>query len=279
MSGDRKSARRHQPPRNSSTSMAEGTISHDEPASRQSNESFKDFVSRTLTSMSTKMDTILTGQAALEQRFTQIEARIDSNKNEINEVAKSLEFESAITKDNSSDIKAMRKHIQEQDKALELATDMIQTMDAELNSLQRYTRGFNVRIIGMAEQEGEDCINKVEAILENNFDIKAADVHPIENAHRVGQSVNGRPRQMIARFHSRALRRSVMAAAKQKLAETPYRFVDDLMAKDLEAKKRVLPFMEKLYKDNMKPRFANGRLYAKGKLVPQERITAFLSQR
>ena len=83
---------------------------------------------RTLTSMSTKMDTILTGQAALEQRCTQIEARIDSNKNEINEVAKSLEFESAITKDNSSDIKAMRKHIQEQDKALELATDMIQTM-------------------------------------------------------------------------------------------------------------------------------------------------------
>ena len=70
-----------------------------------------------------------------------------------------------------------------------------------------------------------------------------------------------------------------MAAAKQKLAETPYRFVDDLTAKDLEAKKRVLPFMEKLYKDNMKPRFANGRLYAKGKLVPQERITAFLSQR
>ena len=63
---------------------------------------------------------------------------------------------------------------------------------------------------------------------------------------------------MIAIFHSRALRRSVMAAAKQKLAETPYRSVDDLTAKDLEAKKRVLPFMEKLYKDNMRPRFANG---------------------
>ena len=82
----------------------------------------------------------------------------------------------------------------------------------------------------------------------------------------------------IARFYSRATRRSVMVVAREKLAETDVRITDDLTPRDLEAKKRVIPFMNKLYSDKQKPRFANGRLYSNGKLVPQEAIDAFLSQ-
>ena len=82
---------------------------------------------------------------------------------------------------------------------------------------------------------------------------------------------------MIARFHSRGTRRSLMAIASEKLAGTNLRFTDDLTARDLETKKRVTPMMNKLYLDKQKPRFVNGRLYSNGKLVPQEVIDAFLS--
>ena len=74
------------------------------------------------------------------------------------------------------------------------------------------------------------------------FDIPAGS---IENAHRVGQSSGGKPRQIIARFYSRVTRRLVMTSAREALAGTGFRLVDDLTPKDLEAKRRVLPYMEK----------------------------------
>ena len=82
---------------------------------------------------------------------------------------------------------------------------------------------------------------------------------------------------MIARFHSRATRRDIMSKAREKLQNTPCRIVDDLTAKDLDEKRRLLPLMNKLYQEKKRPRFANGRLYVGGKPVPREVINAFLS--
>ena len=127
----------------------------------------------------------------------------------------------------------------------------------------------------MTEEDNENCIDSVENILKDYFNVSG---HVIENAHRTGKRIGGKPRHIIARFYSRATRRSVMAVAREKLAETDVRITDDLTPRDLEAKKRVIPFMNKLYSDKQKPRFANGRLYSNGKLVPQEAIDAFLSQ-
>ena len=57
------------------------------------------------------------------------------------------------------------------------------------------------------------------------------------------------------------------------------RIVDDLTAKDLDEKRRLLPLMNKLYQEKKRPRFANGRLYAGGKPVSREIINSFLSTR
>ena len=51
-----------------------------------------------------------------------------------------------------------------------------------------------------------------------------------------------------------------MTMAKEKLEGMGYRFMDDLTNKNLEEKRRLSPLMNKLYKDNQRPRFANGRL-------------------
>ena len=42
-------------------------------------------------------------------------------------------------------------------------------------------------------------------------------------------------------------------------------------------KRRFLPLMEKLYTENKKPCFGNGRLFSNGKPVPQATIEAFLA--
>ena len=112
-------------------------------------------------------------------------------------------------------------------------------------------------------------------LMSRYFDIPAGS---IENAHRVGQSSGGKLRQIMARFYSRVTRRLVMTSAREVLAGTGFRLVDDLTPKDLEAKRRVLPYMEKLYADNKKPRFINGRLYSEDRPVPLETINAFLDK-
>ena len=144
-----------------------------------------------------------------------------------------------------------------------------------MNNLQRYTRGFNIRILGVTGEEHENCIENVENILKDYFNVSG---RVIENAHRTGKRIGRKPRHIIARFYSRTTRRSVMAVAREKLAETGIRIIDDLTPRDREAKKRVIPFMNKLYSDKQKPCFANGQLYSNGELVPQEAIDAFLSQ-
>ena len=148
-------------------------------------------------------------------------------------------------------------------------------MESEINAFERYTRGFNIRILGMGEQEGEDCIMRVNELLNEYFDLSEP---AIENAHRVGIARAGKPRQVIARFHSCAIRRDVIAMSREKLHGTQYRMVDDLTAKDLGEKRRLRPLMEQLFKEKQRPRFTNGRLLAGGKPLSKETINAYLSK-
>ena len=48
------------------------------------------------------------------------------------------------------------------------------------------------------------------------------------DASRTGKPAPDRPRHIIARFYSQAVRASVMRSARVKLATTPFRFIDDL---------------------------------------------------
>ena len=149
----------------------------------------------------------------------------------------------------------------------------MRSLETELNALQRYTRGFNICIIGMPESDSENCITSIQVVLKEKFGLNSP---VIKNAHHVGSNRGGKPRQVIARFFSRAVRRDVMIVAKEKLEGTGYRFIDDLTNKDLE-KRRLKPLMNELYRDNQRPRFVNGRLYGNGRPVTREAINSFLA--
>ena len=251
------------------------SVSEASAATDQAGDSFENFVRKSLTSMGAKMDSILAGQAALEDRCNIIETRVAKNESTVQDTIKSINFNSDQVKDLTSEIATIKKQLQDYQIESQQARITIATLQSETNNLQRYTRSFNVRFLGIPEQEREDCVATVEGLVSKHFGVPPG---AIENAHRVGQSSGGKPRQMIARFYSRVTRRLVMTSAREALSNTGLRVVDDLTPKDLETKRRVLPLMEKLYADNKKPRFINGRLFSEGRPVPLETINAFLAQ-
>ena len=116
----------------------------------------------------------------------------------------------------------MKKQLKEQERELVCSRQLITTLDNEMNNLQRYTRGFNLRILGMAEDENEDCVASVDNLLKDYFDISG---FPIENAHRIGKRIAGKPRHMIARFHSfiQTIRNRVLWMVSFTLTESLFR--------------------------------------------------------
>ena len=241
----------------------------------ESDQSFEDFVKIALTALGSKIDKLLTGQSALEKKFTNLETKVNSNSTQIQDIIQSLDFESDTIKDQASQIQDLTSKLEKRDDELHRANHAIATMESEINALERYTRGFNIRIMGITEEEGEDCVSRVHQVLNAHFGISD---HVIENVHRVGRARQDHPRQVIARFHSRAIRRDLMMGARDKLKNTDFRITDDLTAKDLEEKRRLVPLMNKLYQEKQRPRFVNGRLYANGKPVSRENINSYLAK-
>ena len=141
---------------------------------------------------------------------------------------------------------------------------------------ERHSRAFNIRVLGVREENGENCIHLLERVISERFDIPVGTT--IENAHRTGKPTPDRPRHIIARFYSRAVRASVMRSARVKLATTPFRFIDDLSQDDLREKQRVRPYMDELYRQHKKPSFRNGKLYSEGREVTPREIAAYLDR-
>ena len=157
---------------------------------------------------------------------------------------------------------------------LDRASCAIASLESEMNALQRYTRGFNIRILGLPENDEVNCVTWVENLLHDHFNTEGS---IIENVHGVGTANRGKPTPIIARFFSRTTRLTVMANAREKLQGSPYRFTDDPTPRDLQEKRRLTTLMNDLFQKKLRPRFTNGRLYTNGKIVPREMMNNFLA--
>ena len=73
--------------------------------------------------------------------------------------------------------------------------------------MERYSRDFNIRILGVNETQGEDCLAiTMDFILSLGFEDAAAEV---ENAHRKGEKNVGtnKPSHIIAKLYSRPFKK------------------------------------------------------------------------
>ena len=166
-------------------------------------ESVENFVRGQFSSLAAKMDSILAGQAAPEKRCEAIESRVDSNTQQLSDIIRSLNFESKRINEHDAELADLKQVVKELQNKSQQDTSIINSLAPEMNSLQRYTRSFNVRILGIPQEKDENCVESVERLFVEHFGVPNGS---IENAHRVGKSDAGKPRQMIARFHSSATR-------------------------------------------------------------------------
>ena len=235
---------------------------------------FVSFVRSTLSALNSKMDDLLSNQAAFESKLESIERRVTINTTVTTELSRATEFNANTINDQQIVIDSLQKSLAALAQDNVSMSSSLNTLNAKISRSERHSRSFNVRFLGVPEQEGENCVKLAEKLLLDKFHVGGS---PIENAHRTGKAVQGHPRHVIARFYSRVTRMDVLRTARAKLSATKIRIVDDLTQEDLREKNRVRPFMDDLYKRQQRPSFRNGRLYADGKEVASEGINAFLN--
>ena len=167
-----------------------------------------------------------------------------------------------------SNVEDMDNKLIEQVKKLEKVEEEHDRMQQKLYDLERYSRSFNVRIIGVGEENGrsDDGMQKTIEMLEKlGFENPGAEV---ENAHRTGKYVPGRARHIIAKFYSRPFKHSVLRTFKQtRRGNEEPRIVEDLIQSDFELRKKALPKMKEAYDRGSKVSFRRGRLLIDGKFT------------
>ena len=235
-------------------------------------QDFDSFVRSTLSALNTKMDSLLINQAAFETKLESIERRVTINTTVTTELSRATEFNSNQIKDQQIVIDTLKKSLAELSQNNVDMCSSLTNLNAKISRSERHSRSFNVRLLGVPEQDGENWLT--EKLLLDRFNVGGS---PIENAHRTGKAVQGHPRHVIARFYSRVTRMEVLRTARSKLTTTRIRIIDDLTQEDLREKNRVRPFMDELYKRQQRPSFRNGRLYAGGKDVALDEIDAYLN--
>ena len=108
-----------------------------------------------------------------------------------------------------------------------------------MERLERYSRDFNIRVVGVVEQDGEDCLLIIQNYLTLlGFD---GDLGKIENAHHTGRKREEKPRNIIVKLYSRPLKRVLLRVAENqesKQALNGVRIVEDFTPYDFEIQKK-----------------------------------------
>ena len=236
---------------------------------------FETFVRVTLKSLATKVDNLITKHDTLQGQLTSMDNRVTANTTSITDLGNSIDFQSDRIDDNVTNTTNIKADVTQMSINLEAACGKIQNLEREVTGLERYTRSFNARFVGVDESEGENCRDTVHELLSTHLDI---DDEVLENAHRIGPKKPGTPRHIIARFFSRAKRREAIIASRS-VNPAPFRIIDDLCKSDADEKKRVAPYMGALFHQGIRPQFRNGRLYVGREAVAKETIANFLKQK
>ena len=137
-----------------------------------------------------------------------------------------------------------------------------------LEHLERYCRYFNIRVLGVNEDEGEECMTiTMDFITSLGFEDATAET---ENAHRTGKKRNDKPRPIIVRLFSGPFKRRLSQVARSSDGQAilrGVRFVEDFTPGDFNARKKALPLMKQAYDEGKKVCFTRGKLFIDGREI------------
>ena len=188
-----------------------------------------------------------------------------------NQKQKMIELQSEKTR-LEKEVQELRSlDLQRCDEILRLEQKLYQ----KILDLERYSRTYNIRIIGIPEENNENCMDLVAQTIFDNKLIPGKSIDQItdlvENAHRTGKKTSTGSRQIIAKILRRPARNMIVRAAKSKLnrkSGAVIKIFEDLIKEDFVKKKAAQDQLKEAYANNQKGRFYRGELIIDGKTVP-----------
>jgi len=135
-----------------------------------------------------------------------------------------------------------------------------------LEHLERYSRDFNIQVLGVKGEESEMTII-MDLMTSLGFKNATAE---IENVHRTGNKQNNKPRPIIIRLYSRPFRISLLQTAKSADGKTilqGVQIVEDFTPSDFSARKKALPLMKRAYDEGKRICITRGKLFIDGRVI------------
>ena len=202
---------------------------------------FEQFVRSASGHLNVKIDVMIAKQATFEASLSAMNDRVTENTNVQADVIKSVEHESgridefdltkstlaALNDRNSKELDESRSEIAKLQKKSTPSTD--------IRAASMYA------LLALPKQKTKTASNRSGRSYVNDSVWKGKHV---ENAHRVGRKLDGRPRHIIVRFLLYNCSNRDMNLGTNKTCWNPYRVVDDLTQNDFAEKQRIQPYMK-----------------------------------
>ena len=196
-------------------------------------QSFELFVRR-------KLIQIALGQSKIEERLGEA---IDFNSGRIKELEETSNNHKKELTDLKEEVTALKQKLDRQ------------TQD--INKNERFSRCNNFRIVGVAKEDEENCMEIVKQLLCDKFDWNEENPPKIERAHRDGRQ-NARP-HILVKMLSYQDKVAIMKSAREKMKDSTSYILDDLTYDDLKEKKKWKDEVKALYDNGVKLKFVAGK--------------------
>ena len=226
---------------------------------------------RLLKKLDKNVEDLKAGQVKVESSLEALGSKLETQQSEIRDLQESFSFFSAELSTINDRSTTLRHEITEQQVTMEAQREKIENLQHLLNESQRFSRGFNLRFVGIPEEKDpqkENCIHKIEQLIEDHLKITV----DIENAHRTGRPDpnGGKPRHIIAKFLRRPQRMNILRQ-KNALKNAQILVFEDLIFSDLESRRTLRPAAQEAYNRGQKVRFIKGDLFVDGrKFIPDK---------
>ena len=234
----------------------EKTSQESQPSTAELLSILKD-VQATVNEMRDKQDRIERKVESLTSKIQEQSADIKDLQNSSNFLSEEIQ---SITKFNEES----RKVIEENTSSISMHAEKISQLQSAIDNMQRYSRNFNLRFVGVPEEEHplrENCIQKVQDLIYEHLNLEV----DLENAHRVGQSREDLPRHILAKFLRRPERFSVLRERNNFREKSHIKIFEDLIPKDLDSRRKLAPVVQDARRQGKRTRFVNGDLIIEGK--------------
>lgn len=240
------------------------TVEEDLENAEKETSTSNDDILQMLVKMNITLDNLAKGQTTLESKLSKIEVKLNTQEKSIADLENSVDF----TSKELEDLKIETANFHKGSVTLQEQLDLMQ---AELLNLQRHSRGFNLRFIGIAEPQQdkqEDCVQVINDLIKSSLGISV----DIENAHRVGRKLD-KPRHIIARFLRRPERYQVLMKRKVFKDQKKILVVEDLTKIDLQLRRQLSSYAQEAYQQGKRVRFSKGTLFIdKVKFIPPNAV-------